>query len=341
MLPARWPPIEPFATESLDVGEGHILHLEQCGSRDGRPLLLLHGGPGAGFTSAQRRLFDPSRYRTILFDQRGCARSRPRGEIRANDTWRLVSDIERIRAHLGIDRWIVYGGSWGTSLALAWAAAHPEACVALILRAVFMANDDDLDWFFGGAGTLLPDAWQRLTTRLGLDLDSTRAGTGLKVLGRLASAMLDDPAPAGVAAGSAAAAWADWEAAVSRPGLTPAPGAEASGRVDAAGQAAADPGTDARESLIDAYRIQAHYLRHRCFLAESAMLDAARSLEGVETHILHGRLDWVCRPLNAARLAASLPVAQLHWAERAAHSQFDEAMLRALDDALRAIERRG
>lgn len=332
MQPARWPPIEPFATESLEVGEGHVLYLEQCGLREGRPMLVLHGGPGAGFTSAQRRLFDPARYRTILFDQRGCARSRPRGETRANDTWRLVADIERIRAHLGIERWIVYGGSWGSSLALVWAAGHRQACEALILRAAFLAGDDDLDWFFGGVGTLLPDAWMRLVARINLDLDPARVGSGLRILARLAAAMLDEPAPAGLTPGSAATAWADWEAAVSRPGMTPVAGTPV-------GSLSGNSG-GANQSLVDYYRIQAHYLRHRCFFGDSALLDAARRLDGVPTHIIHGRLDWICRPVNALRVSTALPGSRLHWADQAAHSQFDQAMLGALDDAVRAIEER-
>ncbi|MGE0312285.1 MAG: alpha/beta fold hydrolase [Lautropia sp.] len=326
-----WPPIVPFASESIDVGEGHALHLAQCGAPAGRPVLLLHGGPGAGYTSAQLRLFDPARYRTIVFDQRGCARSRPRGEIRANDTSRLVADIERIRARLGITRWIVYGGSWGASLAIAWAAAHRDACEALILRAPFLTGDADLDWFFGGAGALLPDRWASLSATLGLDLDPVRPGSGLRVLARLCTAMLDDPGPTGCPPALACAAWAAWEAAVSRPGAaadpSPAPSADDASTVAPAGS-----------NLIDYYRVQAHYLRHRCFLGEAALIGAAGRLAGLEVHILQGRLDWICRPINAFRLAAAIHGARLHWAAQGGHSQFDAPMLEGLATAMKAIE---
>ncbi len=327
MPPSSWPPIEPFAVDAIDVGEGHTLHVEQCGAPGGRPLLLLHGGPGAGFTSAQRRLFDPARYRTILFDQRGCARSRPRGDTRANDTPRLIADIERIRARLGVERWIVYGGSWGASLAIAWAAAHGDACEALILRAPFLTGDDDLDWFFGGAGALLPDAWASLCRRLGLDLDAARRGSGLRVASRLAAAMLDAPAPVGCTPAQAAAAWAGWEAAVSHPGRSPQP-------------ASSTPASDAPAGagIVDYYRIQAHYLRHHCFLGEAALLSAAQQLAGPKVHIVHGRLDWICRPINAFRLAGVIAGARLHWADQGGHSQFDAPMLDALALAVAAIE---
>ena len=157
-IPASlFPPVEPFDTGLLDVGNGHRLYYEQCGRRDGAPLLFLHGGPGSGCSPRHRQLFDPA-YRTVLFDQRGCGRSQPRGSVQSNTSAHLLADIERLRRHLGIARWRVVGGSWGGGLALAYAAAHPDACAALVLRAPFLGRRCDLDWFFRDARQLMPDA---------------------------------------------------------------------------------------------------------------------------------------------------------------------------------------
>jgi proline iminopeptidase len=161
MQTCLYPAIEPHASEFLEVGDGHVLYVEQAGNPDGYPALFLHGGPGAGCSPAHRRFFDPARYRIILFDQRGCGRSRPHASVDANTTWDLVADIERLRAHLGVARWLVFGGSWGSTLALAYAEQHPEAVSALVLRGIFLCRPEEIHWFYQqGASRLFPDYWQ-------------------------------------------------------------------------------------------------------------------------------------------------------------------------------------
>ena len=157
-----YPPIDPFDQRVIDVGDGHRIYVEQCGNPQGEPVVVLHGGPGGGCSPAMRRYFDPSHYRIVLFDQRGCGRSRPHAAVSQNTTWHLVQDIETIRKELGIDRWMCFGGSWGATLALVYAITHPDRASRLILRGVFLMTRRELDWFYGGgAGAFFPDLWAR------------------------------------------------------------------------------------------------------------------------------------------------------------------------------------
>ena len=161
-LRTLYPSLEPYATEMLDVGDGQCLYVEQCGNPHGRPAVFLHGGPGGGCVPDHRRLFDPERYRIVLFDQRGCGRSRPHASLDDNTTWSLIEDIERLRRHLGVEKWTVFGGSWGSTLALAYAITHPERVEGLILRGIFLLTKKELRWFYQeGASMLFPDAWER------------------------------------------------------------------------------------------------------------------------------------------------------------------------------------
>ena len=159
-----FPPIDPFDQRMMDVGDGHSVYVEQCGNRDGIPVVVLHGGPGGGCSPAMRRYFDPTIFRVILFDQRGCGRSRPHASVEANTTWHLVRDIEAIREAMEIDSWLVFGGSWGATLALIYAQCHPDRAAYLILRGVFLMTKAELNWFYGGgAGQFWPDMWARFT----------------------------------------------------------------------------------------------------------------------------------------------------------------------------------
>lgn len=307
-----FPPKPPLAHGLLDVGDGHRLHFERCGNPDGLPVLFLHGGPGSGCSPRHRQFFDPARFHVVLFDQRGCGRSTPRGGCHANTTRDLIEDIERLRLHLGIERWLVFGGSWGAALAVAWCGANPDRCLGAILRGSFLTGQADLDWFFGpeGAGAICAEAWSTLC-----------AAVPEAVEGRALAALCAALAGTDVrAAARAAQAWAAWEEAVIAP-ARPAP---------------PPPARDAEAlaALIDKYRVQAHYLAHRCFLGEDAVLEAARRMAGIPTALLHGRLDLVCRARNAQRLHQALPGSRLRLIDGAGHNPFEPEMARALMGAL-------
>ena len=307
---ALYPPLAPFDTAWLEVGDGHRLYYEQCGAAEGLPVVFLHGGPGSGCSARHRQLFDPQRCRVILFDQRGCGRSLPRGRLHANTSDKLVADIEHLRRHLGIECWLVVGGSWGAGLALAYAAAHPAQCLGLVLRGVFLGRSCDLDWFFQQARQLLPDAWDSLAQQAPVAARDD--------LLRWLSAGLHGDKPQQALA--RASAWDVWESALSQQGSVPA--RPEFSQADAA-------------ALVDKYRVQSHYLMNRCFWGDVGLLERARSLASVPTAILHGRLDWICRPQAAWELHCSLPGSRLQWVDGCGHSPFEPAMAQALVQAIR------
>lgn len=304
---ALYPHIEPFDAGWLDVGDGHRLYYEQCGQVSGQPLLFLHGGPGSGCSPRHRRLFNPARFRMVLFDQRGCGRSQPRGSVQANTSEHLVADIERLRAHLGIARWQVVGGSWGAGLALAYAAAQPRACSALVLRAVFLGRDSDLHWFFHDARQLMPEAWDTLARQ-------APPGQRDDLLPWLHAGLQQEL----TAAQPHALAWQAWEAALSR---EPAPAVP-----DAAGTAA----------LVDKYRVQSHYLMNGCFWEARPLLARAATLSTLPCTILHGQLDLICRPQASWELHAALPLSRLQWMAGCGHSPYAPRMAAALAQAVEA-----
>lgn len=307
-----YPEIAPYRTHRLAVDALHTLHVEECGNPDGIPVIFLHGGPGAGLSPVHRRFFDPARYRIVLFDQRGTGQSTPFGELRDNTTAHLIADIEAVRALAGIERWLVFGGSWGAALAVAWCGAHPQHCLGAILRGSFLTGRADLDWFFGpeGVGAICAEAWSALCTAM------PEAAQG-RALAALCAALAG---PDLQAAAHAAQAWAAWEDAVIAP-AQPAP---------------PPPARDAQAlaALIDKYRVQAHYLIHHCFLDEDGVLEAARRMTGIPVALLHGRLDLVCRARNALRLHQALPGSRLRLVDGVGHSPFEPAMTRALVEAL-------
>ena len=269
--------IEPFDQRMLDVGDGHRLYVEQCGHPQGAPVIVLHGGPGGGCSPAMRRYFDPAHYRVILFDQRGCGRSRPHASVTANTTWHLVADIERIREALGIDRWIVFGGSWGATLALVYGETHPDRAAHLVLRGVFLATQGELDWFYGGgAGAFWPDRWREFVAPVPED---ERADLIAAYHKRLFSGDTVEEV-------RFARAWAAWENALAS--------------VESHG-----PGGDAPGDYARAFaRLENHYFTHNAFLEEDGQIlrDIAR-LDGVPGTIVQGRLDMICPPVSAWRLA--------------------------------------
>jgi len=287
-----------FDAAWLDVGDGHRVYYEQAGVADGIPVVLLHGGPGSGSSARQREILDARRYRIVQFDQRGCGRSTPPGETLHNHTDALIADIEALRVHLGIERWLVGGGSWGAALALAYAARHRESVTGLLLRGVFLTGDDDLAWFFHDVAALAPEAnaefmqaiprhWRRSVVAW---LDRCFANR--------------DPR-----CGRVAAAWQAYETRLT--GERP--------------QTNAPPNEEASSRLIAKYRVQAHYLKRRCFLGERAVLRAASSLRGVPVAIVHGEYDRICRPINAWRVHRACPGSRLTFAAQAGHSPFHPA----------------
>lgn len=317
MNDALHPALEPYVHGLLEVGDGHCLYFEQCGNPQGLPVVFLHGGPGSGCSPAHRRLIDPQRFRTILFDQRGCGRSQPRGELTANTTAHLLADIENLRRHLGIPQWLVFGGSWGASLALAYCAAHRTSCLGAILRGSFLTGEADLDWFLGDAAALHPDAWSRLAAHV---------PAGVRVRDWLFDAVAD---PDEALALRAVTAWMQWEDALTAAGGEP----PAAPRLT--------PGSADAQRLLDKYRLQAAYLRQHCFLGEAALLDCARALAGLPTAIAHGRLDFICRPVNAWAVHRALPGSRLQLVADAGHSPFDAPMTRALRGALSCFAEHG
>lgn len=317
LIDALYPTLEPFAAGWLNVDDAHCIYYEQCGRTEGLPVVFLHGGPGSGCSPRHRQLLDPARCRLVLFDQRGCGRSLPRGSLRGNTSDKLVADIEHLRRHLGIDRWLVVGGSWGAGLALAYAAAHPASCLGLVLRGAFLGRVSDLDWFFQQAGQLLPDSW----TELARQAPVAARGDLLRWL----SAGLHSDQPQEALA--RAMAWEAWEAALAqRQCVSPPPDL---------------PAGDGACALVDKYRVQSHYLMNGCFWGDVSLLERARSLASVPTAILHGRLDWICRPQAAWALHHSLPGSRLQWVDGGGHSPFEPAMALALAQAVVHYARHG
>ena len=301
-----YPEIEPYDHGHLAVSPLHTLYYEQCGDPHGKPVVFLHGGPGAGCNAKCRRFFDPHAYRIILFDQRGCGRSTPHAELRDNTTWDLVADIERLREHLGINRWQVFGGSWGSTLALAYAEAHPERVTELVLRGIFMLRQWELQWFYQkGCDALFPDAWENYLAAIP---ESERGDLIQAYHRRLTS---DDQA----VRLAAAQAWSIWEASTSF--LLQDPAYVASSASD-------------RFALAFA-RIENHYFVNRGFLeCDDQLLRDAHRLKGIPAVIVQGRYDVVCPLRSAWDLHRAWPQAKLEIVPDAGHSAFEPGNVDAL-----------
>ncbi len=289
-----FPPIEPYHRQMLDVGEGHTLYVEQCGNPDGIPVVVLHGGPGGGCSPMMRRFFDPKEYRVILFDQRGCGRSTPHATVKDNTTWHLVRDIELIRETLAIDRWVVFGGSWGATLALIYAETHPEMVAYLSLRGVFLSTQTELDWFYGGgAGRFFPDVWDRFETIIP---ENERHDMIAAYHRRLFSGDRETEV-------KYARAWASWENSLASVNST-----------GASGDAPAD-------YALAFARIENHYFTHGGFLARDGQILAdAGKIAHIPACIIQGRQDMICPPRAAYELAARMPKAELHFVPSAGHA---------------------
>ncbi len=298
------PPITPYASGMLDTGGLHRIYWETSGKPDGIPVLFVHGGPGSGTSPAQRRFFDPVRYRIVLFDQRGCGRSTPYGELADNTTPHLIEDMERLRAELGIEQWLVFGGSWGSTLALAYAQAHPERCLGLVLRGIFLCRRSEIDWFLYGIRAFFPEAQRKLAEAI----PEAERGDLLTAYHR----RLTDPAPAVHL--PAAHAWATFEASCST--LLPNP------------ELVSAFGSD--KTALSLSRIEAHYFVHDIFLPENSLLDNVDRLRGIPAVIVQGRYDAVCPIVSADDLARAWPEARYVIVPDAGHSAFEPGICRSL-----------
>lgn len=300
-----YPHVEPYESGMLEVGDGHSLYYELSGNPEGRPVVFLHGGPGSGTQPAQRRFFDPERYRIVLFDQRGAGRSTPSGSLEANTTAHLVQDIETLRRHLGIARWVVFGGSWGSTLALAYAGSHPEACVALVVRGIWLARRRDIAWWIYGLNRIFPDYWEQFAGHLpAWERDDLVEGYRRRLV---------DPDPA--IHMPAAIAWRGFDQRVST--LLP--------RED-------DPAPAGPRTLAVA-RIEAHYVAHQAFLDDGALLRSIAQFRHVPGVIIHGRYDMIAPVDGAFALARAWPEARFLLVEGESHSTADPGIRTALLEA--------
>ncbi len=295
-----YPPIEPYETGMLDVGDGNSVYWEVCGNPAGKPALVVHGGPGSGCGAGARRLFDPDRYRVVLFDQRGCGRSTPHAadpttDLRHNTTWHLIADMERLREHLGIDRWLLHGGSWGSTLLLAYAEQYPERVSEIVVASVTTTRRSETDWLYRGVGRFFPEQWERfLAGAPGTPRDGDIVGAYARLMEH----------PDAAVRGKATADWCAWEDAV------------LSGETNGAANPYGDRPPAARTALV---RICSHYFSHGAWLEEGALLRDAGRLAGIPGVLIHGRLD-MGGPLQTAwELARAWPDAKLITVEGAGH----------------------
>ena len=289
-----YPQIEPFDQRLLDVGDGHRVYVEQCGHPQGKPVIVLHGGPGGGCSPAMRRYFDPSVYRIVLFDQRGCGRSRPHACVEANTTAHLVADIELIRRTLGIDRWTVFGGSWGATLALLYAETHPDRAAHLVVRGIFLMTQAELQWFYGGgAGCFWPELWRDFTHMIPEDERGDLIGAYNR---RLFSGDL-------MVETRFSRAWAAWENALAS--------------IDHDGPLGEAPADYARAFA----RLENHYFRNAGFLEEDGqVLRDLYRLKDVPGVIVQGRYDMICPPISAWKLSQGWGRAELRMIPAAGHA---------------------
>ncbi len=310
---ALYPELEPYATHQLAVAPPHVIYVEECGQKDGIPVVFLHGGPGSSCKPSHRQFFDPARYRIILFDQRGCGRSTPRGELSGNTTQALIADMERIRDQLSIDKWVLFGGSWGATLALLYAETHPDRVHGLILRGTFLARDQDLDWFLNsGPNRIFPDAWEAFVD---LIPDAERSDLVQAYYRRLVS---DDSA----LQLTAAKAWSAWARRVVTYTLPDPDNPSESKNTD---------------QVVDETRIECHYAAHHYFLEPDQLLRDADKIPRVPIILIHGRRDLTCTLDSSWLLHRRLADAKLVILPDSGHLAGEPAMIDALVTATDAL----
>ena len=303
-ISALHPPITPYASGMLETASVHRIYWESSGNPDGIPVLFVHGGPGSGTSPVQRRFFDPARYRIVLFDQRGSGRSTPHGELSDNTTPHLIADMEALRRELGIDTWLVFGGSWGSTLALAYAEAHPERCRGLVLRGIFLCRKSEIDWFLDGIRAFFPEAQRQLAEFIP---ESERHDLLTAYHRRLV-----DPDPA--VHQPAAYHWATFEASCST--LLPSP------------ELVAAFGSE--KTALSLSRIEAHYFVNHIFLPDNSLLANVNRIRAIPAVIVQGRYDAVCPIVSADELARAWPEARYVIVADAGHSAFEPGIAREL-----------
>jgi proline iminopeptidase len=310
--PELFPEIEPYESGRLAVDGRHTLYWEQCGRQDGVPAVFLHGGPGSGSSPTHRRFFDPGHYRIVVYDQRAAGRSTPLGETIDNTTAHLVADIEALRRHLGIERWLVFGGSWGSTLALAYAEAHPARCLGLVLRGIFLGHRSEIDWFLYGIRTVFPEHWRAFAGYLPADEQND--------ILRHYHRRLIDPDPAVHL--PAAHAWGRYEGSCST--LLPNPELVQSFLDDV--------------RALGIARIEAHYFINDLFMSVDQLIDGVPRIRHLPTRIVQGRYDMVCPIVTADRLHQAWPEVEYRVIEDAGHSALEPGIRKALVDATGAFK---
>jgi proline iminopeptidase len=295
----------------LKVSEKHVIYYEECGNPSGYPVVFLHGGPGSGCNATQRRFFDPSFYRIILLDQRGCGRSTPLGCIEDNTTDALVSDIETLKLHLNIKEWLVFGGSWGSTLALAYSIAYPSSVTGLILRGIFLSRPTELNWFLGEVKSFYPESWEKLLAYL----PANEQSNPLQAFG---SRVFSDDIKI---AGPAATQWNAYESSIMS--LLP--------------RTASTANATPVEVEIARARVQIHYILNECFVGSRNLLAEAKALPSIPTTIIQGRYDMVCPPISAWELKNAMPHAKLLMIADAGHSAMETGITSALVEATEAF----
>ena len=308
--PSLFPPIQPIRHGMLAVDELHTIYWEEVGNPNGIPVIFLHGGPGAGLSPQHRRFFNPSAYRVILFDQRGAGKSTPLGEWRNNTTQLPIDDIERLRAMFGIQQWLVFGGSWGSSLALAYGQAHPERCLGFVLRGIFLCTKPEVDWFINGVKWFYPELYEEFVA----PIPQAERGDLLKAY--CERLLCDDPA----AYWPAARAWSRFEGR--RVFLLPQPD---------------EPSSDALDLGVG--RLESHYMLHGAFLEEDQLVRDIGRIAHLPATIVQGRYDVICPPLSAWRLHQAWPGAKLHMVPDGGHGALETGIARALVSATEQFKR--
>ena len=311
-----YPAIKPYATQHLQVDDIHEIYIEECGSQDGVPVLFVHGGPGAGCTDRDRRFFDPEKYRIILFDQRGCGRSRPHAELEQNNTTLLIEDMELIRTSLGVEQWLVFGGSWGSTLSLLYAQAHPKRVSGLVVRGIFLSRQQDLNWLYKeGASRVFPDHWAHFLELIPEDeRDDLLEAYYQRLFGEDELARMN-----------AAKHWSLWEGNTA----TLRPNHELVDHF-------ADP-----HLALSLSRIECHFFKHKSFIKPNQIIENMNLISAIPGVIVHGRYDMICPLDNAQALADQWPEADLQIIRDAGHASCEpgivDVLVRATDDFARRL----